>query len=390
MKKIINISFFVLFLACLFFLFYKKKDDEVTLNVYNWGDFISTGGSMDVNDLFTKKTGIKINYTTFQSNEEMLAKILGGGASYDVIFPSDYILEKLIKENMLEELDFNNIPNYKYVDSGLRNFEFDPENKFAVPYLFGFLGIFYNNKFVKENNIDWDVLWNKNYAKKIIMFDNPRDNLAIALLKNKKSINSTDKNDWILAAEELKNQRELVQSYMTDQVFDKLLGEEAYLAPFYYGHAAQSESLRNNKNIKFIIPKSGTNKFVDFACILKNSKHKTEAEKYINFLLTDEVSLANANATGYLPANMNISGKLISESKELKNYDMNKAYVYNDLSPEISKLNDKSWVNIRAGEENSDFYNIILIFIFCLLIILNVIIFFRKFKNNRECATCSR
>lgn len=392
MRKIINISFFILFLACLFFLFYKKKDDEITLNVYNSGDFISTlsSGGLDVNDLFTKKTGIKLNYTTFQSNEEMLAKILGGGASYDVICPSDYVVEKLIKENMLEELNFENIPNHKLINPILKNFEFDPENKFAIPYLFGFVGIFYNNKFVKENNIDWDILWNKNYTKKIIMFDNPRDDLAIALLKNKKSINSTDKNDWILAAEELKNQRELVQSYMTDQVFDKLLGEEAYLAPFYYGHAAQSESLRNNKNIKFTIPKSGTNKFVDFACILKNSKHKTEAEKYINFLLTEEVSRANANATGYLPANKNISEKLMSESEVLRNYDMKKTYVYRDLSPEISKLNDESWVSVRAGEENLDFYNIVLIFIFCLLIILNVIIFFRKFKNNRECATCSR
>lgn len=393
MKKIINISFFVLFLACLFLLFYKKKDDEITLNVYNWGDFIATknNGGIDVNELFTQKTGIKINYTTFQSNEEMLAKILGGGASYDVIFPSDYILEKLIKENMLEELDFNNIPNYKYLDSSLKNFEFDPENKFAVPYLYGFLGIFYNNKFVKENNnnIDWDILWNKKYAKKIIMFDNPRDDLAIALLKNKKSINSNNKNDWILATEELKNQRELVQSYMSDQILDKLLGEEVYIAPFYYGHTAQDENLRNNKNIKFVIPKSATNKFVDFACILKNSRHKSEAEKYINFLLTDEVSQANAQATGYLPANKNISEELISNSEALKNYDMKKSYVYRDLSPEISKLNDESWVNIRAGEENLDFYNIILIFIFCLLIILNVIIFFRRFKNNREYITCS-
>ena len=168
MKKIINISFFILFLACLFFLFYKKKDDEITLNVYNSGDFISTlsSGGLDVNDLFTKKTGIKVNYTTFQSNEEMLAKILGGGASYDVICPSDYVVEKLIKENMLEELNFENIPNHKLINPILKNFEFDPENKFAIPYLFGFVGIFYNNKFVKENNIDWDILWNKNYTKK--------------------------------------------------------------------------------------------------------------------------------------------------------------------------------------------------------------------------------
>ena len=387
MKKIINISFFILFLACLFLLFYKKKDDDITLNVYNSGDFISTlsNGGLDVNELFTKKTGIKVNYTTFQSNEEMLAKILGGGASYDVIFPSDYVVEKLIKKNMLAELNFENIPNYNLVNKILKNLDFDPENKFAVPYLFGVVGIFANINFVEENNnnIDWDILWNKKYAKKIIMFDNPRDDLAIALLKNKKSINSTNKDDWILAAEELKNQRALVQSYMSDQVFDKLLGEEAYIAPFYYGHTAQSESLRNNKDIKFIIPET-TNKFVDCACILKDSKHKAAGEKYINFLLTEEVSRANAEATGYLPANKNVSEQLISESEALKNYDMKKAYVYSDLSPEISKLNDESWVNIRAGEENLDFYNIILTLIFCLLIILNIIIFFKKLKNTEK------
>ena len=388
MKKIINISFFILFLACLFLLFCKKKDDEITLNVYNSGDFISTlsNGGLDVNELFTKKTGIKVNYTTFQSNEEMLAKILGGGASYDVIFPSDYVVEKLIKENMLAELNFENIPNYNLVNKILKNLDFDPENKFAVPYLFGVVGIFANINFVEENNnnnIDWDILWNKKYAKKIIMFDNPRDDLAIALLKNKKSINSTNKDDWILASEELKDQRALVQSYMSDQIFDKLLGEEAYLAPFYYGHTAQSESLRNNKDIKFVIPET-TNKFVDCACILKDSKHKSAGEKYINFLLTEEVSRANAEATGYLPANKNVSEQLISESEALKNYDMKKAYVYSDLSPEISKLNDESWVNIRAGEENLDFYNIILTLIFCLLIILNIIIFFKKLKNTEK------
>ena len=386
MKKIINISFFILFLACLFLLFCKKKDDEITLNVYNSGDFISTlsNGGLDVNELFTKKTGIKVNYTTFQSNEEMLAKILGGGASYDVIFPSDYVVEKLIKENMLAELNFENIPNYNLVNKILKNLDFDPENKFSVPYLFGVVGIFANINFVEENNnnnIDWDILWNKKYAKKIIMFDNPRDDLAIALLKNKKSINSTNRDDWIIASEELKDQRALVQSYMSDQIFDKLLGEEAYLAPFYYGHTAQSESLRNNKDIKFIIPET-TNKFVDCACILKDSKHKSAGEKYINFLLTEEVSRANAEATGYLPANKNVSEQLISESEALKNYDMKKAYVYSDLSPEISKLNDESWVNIRAGEENLDFYNIILTLIFCLLIILNIIIFFKKLKNT--------
>ena len=388
MKKIINISFFILFLACLFLLFCKKKDDEITLNVYNSGDFISTlsNGGLDVNELFTKKTGIKVNYTTFQSNEEMLAKILGGGASYDVIFPSDYVVEKLIKENMLAELNFENIPNYNLVNKILKNLDFDPENKFAVPYLFGVVGIFANINFVEENNnnnIDWDILWNKKYAKKIIMFDNPRDDLAIALLKNKKSINSTNKDDWILASEELKDQRALVQSYMSDQIFDKLLGEEAYLAPFYYGYTAQSESLRNNKDIKFVIPET-TNKFVDCACILKDSKHKSAGEKYINFLLTEEVSRANAEATGYLPANKNVSEQLISESEALKNYDMKKAYVYSDLSPEISKLNDESWVNIRAGEENLDFYNIILTLIFCLLIILNIIIFFKKLKNTEK------
>ena len=389
-KKIVLLSI-ILSLSWIFFIFLKNNNSsQVTLNVYNWGEFMSLGGSgsLNVNEKFTEKTGIKINYTTFQSNEEMLAKIMGGGADYDVIFPSEYVTEKLIKNDMLEKIDLNNIPNYKFLYHELKNLSFDPKNEYSLPYFWGVLGIFYNKKFVKEK-ITWDLLWNKKYSKRILMCDNVRDAASIALLRKGKDVNSTNPSDWKVAFNDLNSQRPLVQSYICDQIFDKLLAEEAYIAPFYYGHSSQGNMLDGNNDIKFAVPPEGTNKFIDCVCILKGSKHKREAEEYINFLYENDISYANSKVVGNFSPNKNIYENCFKEGSEyLKSYDMSKAHLYEDLPSDISKMNDELWIKVKVGENNSgnkndNFYVLILILIFISLILIYTVMLLRKIRKNR-------
>ena len=220
----------------------------VTINVYNWGEYISNGteGSLDVNAEFTRRTGIEVNYTTFDSNESLYSKLAGGGASYDVIVPSDYMISKLMNENMLAELDFSNIPNFEYIDEQFRNPDYDPENKFSVPYTWGTVGLFYNTDYVTEPVTSWSILWDEQYSGKILMFDNPRDAFAIAQERLGFSLNSTDESEWEQAAMLLKEQKPLVQAYVMDQIFDKMESGEAWLAPYYSGDAGTL--VENNEN----------------------------------------------------------------------------------------------------------------------------------------------
>lgn len=394
--KKFSILIFVIFsiIAPFYIIFQRKTSKDIILNVYNCGEFMALGDndSINVNELFTKKTGIKVNYTTYQSNEEMLAKILGGGAEYDIIFPSEYVTEKLIKQDMLEKINLDNIPNSKFLCDELKNLAFDPKNEYSLPYMWGVLGIFYNSKYVKDK-ISWKILWNKKYAKKILMCDNVRDTFSIALFKNHKSVNSTDPKDWILAYEEINAQRPLVQSYMGDQIFDKLIGEEAYLAPFYYGHSPQNNILDGHDNIKFAVPEEGTNKFVDCVCILKGSKHKKEAEEYINFLYENDISYENSKAIGYLSPNKNVFNNCFKEGTAyLKSYDTKKTCLYEDLPEEISKMNDDLWIKVKAGEQNDDnsfdFNSLLLILVFSSVIIVYILILVKKFKIRFKSRRC--
>jgi spermidine/putrescine transport system substrate-binding protein len=232
----------------------------------------------------------------------MFAKLSGGSAIYDVIIPSDYMISKLIENDMLCKLDFENIPNYKFIDNNFRGLEYDPQNEYTVPYTWGLIGIYYNKKYVdeKEETIDWDILWNKKYSGKILMFDSARDTFGIALLKLGKSISSTNTNDWNKAYEELLRQKPLVQSYTMDQTLDKMSNSEAVLAPYYSGDAALI--IKSNPDVRFVIPKSGTIKFVDSMCIPKSSRHKEEAEKYINFMCRTDIALENILYIGYSSA----------------------------------------------------------------------------------------
>ena len=276
-------------------------DGTVTINVYNWGEYIDDE-ILDVNKLFEKETGIRVNYRTFENNETMYTLLSSGAAEYDVVFPSDYMVGRMIEEGMLAELNFDNIPNYQYIDEAYKNLAYDPTNKYSVPYTWGTVGIFYNKKYVAEEDLKagWDLLWNEKYSGKIFMFDNPRDAFAIALKKCGYSMNTTNEAEIRQAYDELVKQKPLLQGYYMDQIFQKMINEEGYIAPYYSGDGALMIYREDgNSDIGYFVPDQGTNLFVDAMCIMKNSPHKAEAEQYINFMCRTDVAKANAEYIGY-------------------------------------------------------------------------------------------
>lgn len=272
--------------------------EPVTINVYNWGQYISDGsdGYLDVNAAFTEATGIEVNYMTFDTNESLYTKLKTGGSTYDVIIPSDYMIARLIAEDMLEPLDFDHIPNYQYVDEEFKNTAYDPDNTYSVPYTWGAVGIIYNTKYVDEVT-SWESLWDTQYADKILMFDNPRDAFAIAQLRLGYSLNSEDFDEFQAAAALLKEQKPVVQSYVMDQIFDKMEHEEAWIAPYYAGDYLTM--VQENDALAFCYPEEGFNVFIDAMCIPKGAPNKAAAEAYINFLCSPEISGQNLEYLGY-------------------------------------------------------------------------------------------
>ena len=212
----------------------QLKGKDVTINVYNWGEYISNGDddSLDINALFEELTGIRINYTQFDTNESLYAKLKSGGTTYDVIFPSDYMVSRMIDEDMLEPLDFENIPNFQYISEKFKNPSYDPENLYSVPYTWGTVGLIYNYDMLGFDPDSWDIMWDENYAKQILQFSNSRDAFAIALLRLGYSINTEDKLELDQAAQMLKEEKPMVQAYVMDQIFDKMQGNEAAIAPY--------------------------------------------------------------------------------------------------------------------------------------------------------------
>ena len=261
--------------------YYEKfKGKNITLNVYNWGEYISDGtdGSLDVVKSFENLTGINVNYNTFASNEDMYAKFKGGSTSvYDIVIPSDYMIGKMIQEDMLEKINFDNVPNFKYIDEEFRHRKYDPTNEYSVPYTWGVVGIVYNTKKISaEEASTWDILWDEDKAGDILMFSNSRDAFAISLANLGYSLNTQDEQQLREASELLKKQKPLVQTYVMDQVFDKMQLEEAYVAPYYAGDALTM--IGENPNLAFAFPKEKSNIFIDAICIPKGSKTKEAAE----------------------------------------------------------------------------------------------------------------
>lgn len=357
--------------------------------VYNWGEYIADGkdGSLDINTEFTRRTGIEVDYSTFDTNESLYSKLVSGGASYDVIIPSDYMVSKMINEGMLEKLDFSNIPNYQYIDEEYRNLSYDPTNEYSVPYTWGLVGIFYNKQYITETVDSWDILWDEKYAGKILMFDNPRDAFGIAQKKLGLSFNSTDEDEWIQAAVQLKEQKPLVQAYVMDQIFNKMESGEAWLAPYYAGDAALL--VEENENIGFAIPtKQGTNFFVDAMCIPKGCRNKSGAEAYINFLCDPEIAAANMEYIGYstpesaakelLPEEV-VNNPIYYPPQEI----IENSEVFVDLPQETALQLDALWAEVKMGGPG-DSMTLVLTLAGFLALYLAVVIY-KKVKRNREC-----
>ncbi len=285
---------------------YSRDLAGTTLNVYNWGEYISDGSddTLDVNAAFERITGIKVNYTNFESNEEMYAKIKAGGTPYDIVIPSDYMIARMADEKMLRKIDISKIENYKYIDDSYKNLYFDPENKFSVPYNVGMVGIIYNKKMVDTEIDSWDALFDSKYKGNILTFNNPRDAFAIAQFDLGIDVNTTDKSEWDRAADRLIEQNSVLQARVMDEIFNKMESGNAALAPYYAGDYYTMKEV--NPDLEFVYPKEGTNIFVDSVCIPDSCQNYEAALMYINFLLEPEVALANAEYICYASPNTSV------------------------------------------------------------------------------------
>ncbi|MEG2928991.1 MAG: ABC transporter substrate-binding protein [Oscillospiraceae bacterium] len=337
----------------------RLKGQNVTLNVFNWGEYMSLGqdDSMNVNKEFEKLTGIKVNYQMFANNEEMYTKLKSGGAEYDVVIPSDYMIGKMISEDMLLPLDFSKIPNFQYIGEQYKNSAFDPKNEYYVPYMWGTVGIIYNTTMVDIPVDSWDILWNEEYAGDILMFGNSRDAFAISLIKNGLSLNPKSLEDIEVAKQDLKDQKAVVQAYVNDEIFDKMGGGEAAIAPYYAGDAIVM--MEENPDLAFVVPKEGTNYFVDGAVILKDAKNAEAAHMYLNFLCETEVAKANAEFIGYSTPQVLTLEELDEDvrnnpvaypSQEV----LAKTEAFVTLPEELNEAMDKAWSEIRSYNQESN------------------------------------
>ena len=329
----------------------RFQGQGMEVNVYNWGEYISDGtdGALDVNAEFEKLTGIKVNYSNFDTNEALYAKIKSGASSYDVIFPSEFMVSRMIQEDLLQPLNHQNIPNLRHIDPQFIQREYDPGCVYSVPYTWGIVGIIYNKTMVNTPADTWDILWDPAYSGQILMMNNPSDAFGISLLRLGYSLNSTDPQQRREAADALKEQKPLVQAYVMDQIFDKMQGGEAALAPYYVGDFFTMQAV--NPDLDFAIPKEGTNSFVDAVCIPKNAKNVQAAELYINFLNEPEIAAANSSYIGYSTPNA-AARELLPD--EIRNNPlryptpeiMENTTGFLALPEETNKLTDELWVGI--------------------------------------------
>ncbi len=401
MKKIASVILSVFMLACLCIgasayefnegtttLDYSAYNGK-TLTVFNWGEYLSDGSDdmMDVNAEFEKLTGITVNYVNFETNEDMYAKIKGGGSNYDVIIPSDYMIARMAKEGMLEKLDYSRIPNYKYISDEYKGLYYDTNNEYTVPYCVGKVGLIYNKTMVEGNPDSWSVLWDEKYSGKILMINNSRDAFGVAHFLLGNSVNTEDESKWNDAAEKLKEQNPILKSYVMDEVFNLMEGGSAAMVPYYAGDFLTMYA--NNDDLAFVYPKEGTNIFVDCACIPKGAENKEMAELYINFLADPAVAVENAIYTGYASPN-----KAVLENEEYVEYlaeihpDAQKILYgdpgvtveyYHDLPDGTKALMNQLWEDVKVGG-----FDATILIVICAVIIVALVVFFVVRSSKRK------
>ena len=310
MKKIVTLlAALVLLMLCLTGC---GKKDTLTLNVYNWGEYISDGseGSFDTVREFEKwyeqtyNQKVTVNYSTFASNEDMYNKISSGAVSYDVIVPSDYMIARMAQEGLLLPLNFDNIPNYQYIDETFKGLYYDPQNQYSVPYTYGIVGVIYDANVVDAADIgSWDLMWNQKYAGQILQFNNSRDAFGTAMYKLGLDVNTSDKAQWDQAYEELVAQRPMVYSYVMDEIYNMMESGEAAIGAYYAGdYFTMVDAQAENVDLQFYYPER-TNLYVDAMCIPSCAQNKELAEIFINYMLSEEPAVANALYTYYATPN---------------------------------------------------------------------------------------
>ena len=366
----------------------KFKGQEITLNVANWGEYMSINDDecLDVNEIFEALTGIEVNYKTFASNETLYSKLLSGGATYDIIIPSDYMISKMIEENMLEKLNFDNIPNIKNVMPSFLNPQYDPNNEYSVPYLWGMVCIIYNTTMIDEEIDSWGALWDEKYAGNILMFNNPRDAFGIAQAYLGYSLNTQNKAELDRCASILKDQKEIVQGYVMDEIFDKLEGGSAAIGPYYVGDAVTM--CDDNPDLTYVIPKEGTNWFVDAMCIPTTAENKEAAEMYINFLCEAEIALANSDYVGYSTPNSAAYELLDDDVKaDEKRYPSDEFLAehtedFVNLSPDTNEYMQSLWNQLKIDNSNTWFVPVFLVCLIAATVAVNVRRAVKKKRDN--------
>ena len=328
-----------------------KKEDAGQVIVYNWGEYLDP----EVIDLFEEETGIKVVYEEFETNEIMYPKVAAGAIAYDVVCPSDYMIQKMIENDLLQEINFDNVPNIENIDEEYLSWseEFDPGNKYSVPYCWGTVGILYNKTMVEEPIDSWDVLWDETYKDNILMQDSVRDALMVALKKLGYSMNTTSEDEISEATQLLIEQKPLVQAYVIDQVRDKMIGNEAAIGVIYSGEAIYTQ--RENPDLEYVIPKEGSNLWIDSWVIPKNAQNKENAEAFINFLCRPDIALMNFEYITYSTPNK--AARELIEDDDIRNstiafpdHDMLKyCETYKFLGDETDEMYTNYWNKVKSS-----------------------------------------
>ena len=311
-QKLIILCSMLAAAVCLLMTGCGKSSDKLVLNVYNWGEYISDGseGTLDTIRSFeewykeTYGQEVTVNYSTYPSNEDMYNKISSGAVSYDVIFPSDYMIARMASEGLLQPLNFDNIPNYQYINDSFHGLYYDPEDQYSVPYTYGIVGVIYDANIVDEADVgDWDLMWNPKYAGDILQYNNSRDAFGTAMYHLGLDVNTTDKAEWQKAADALIDQYHLVKSYVMDEIYNMLESGEAAIGSYYAGdYFTMRDAQAENIDLQFYYPER-TNLFLDAMCIPTCAQNKELAEIFINYMLSEEVAIANAEYINYASPN---------------------------------------------------------------------------------------
>ena len=368
-KKVIAV---VLVAALIVPVVYKSfaGPKKLVLNVYNWGEYISDGseGTLDAIKAFeewykeTYGDEVTVNYSTYTSNEDMYNKISKKAVSYDIIIPSDYMIDRMASEGMLQPLNFDNIPNYKYINDSFRNLYYDPDNKYTVPYTYGIVGIIYDSNVVDESDVgSWDLMWNEKYANNILQYNNSRDAFGTAMYKLGIDVNTKDKAEWDRACEELIKQRPIIKSLVMDEIYNMMESGEAAIGSYYAGdYFTMRDAQAPNVDLKFYYP-DPTNFFIDAMCIPTCAQNKELAEIFINFMLSKEAAVANAEYINYASPN-----SLVYEDEgyiedmgedaieilypELGNFsELYNKYAYRSLDTHMLDYLNTLWENVKIN-----------------------------------------